>query len=92
MSLESFAKNFMEAEHQAFMNGSFNLLEQIESPDIVIHMPPYPDFNGFAAHRQYIETARETMTDIEQEWNYVTSDGNVCVLSIKESLTVKAES
>jgi hypothetical protein len=91
MDIRELAEKFIEAEHQAGQTGNLYALEQIESPSIVIHMPPAPDFNGFEAHKQYIETGRESATDIQQEWGYITGDGNVAVVSLNQKVTLKKE-
>ena len=54
-------------------------------------MPPAPDFNGFEAHKQYIMSARESTTDLQQEWGYITGDGNVAVLSLRQKMTLTVE-
>lgn len=91
MNIEEFAKKFIEAEDEAWKTGNFDALEQIESPGIVIHMPPLPDTVGFEAHKQYILTSRESVNDLQQDCNYVTGDGDVCVLSYKSSSITKVE-
>ena len=91
MDIKEIAEKFIEAEHQAFQQGKFEALKQIESPDIVIHMPPVPDFHGFEAHKQYIMNGRETTTGFQQEWGYVTGDGNVAVLSLKQKMTLTVD-
>ena len=90
MDIKEFAQKFIEAEDEAW-KGNFEPLEQIESPDIVIHMPPAPDFNGFEAHKQYILTARESTKDLTLEWEYITGDGNVAVVSLKEHVTLTVD-
>ena len=91
MDIKEFAEKFIEAEEDAVQRGDFNALEQIESPDIVIHMPPAPDSKGFEAHKQYIQYMVETSTDLQQEWDYITGDGNVAVVSLKQKVTYKVE-
>ena len=91
MDIKEIAEKFIEAEHQAFQQGKFEALEQIESPDIVIHMPPAPDFHGFEAHKQYIMNGRETTTGFHQDWGYVTGDGNIAVLSLKQKMTLTVD-
>lgn len=91
MDINEIAEKFIEAEHQAFQQGDFNALEQIESSDIVIHMPPIPDFKGFDAHKHYIMAGRESTKDFKQDWDYVTGDGNVAVLSLKQKMTLTAD-
>jgi len=90
MDIKEFAEKFIKAEDDAW-KGNFEPLEQIESPDIVIHMPPAPDFNGFEAHKQYILTARESTKDLTLEWEYITGDGNVAVVSLKEHVTLTVD-
>ena len=90
MDIKEFAQKFIEAEDEAW-KGNFRPLEEIESPDIVIHMPPAPDFIGFEAHKQYLITARESMKDITLEWEYITGDGNVGILSLKEKATLTVD-
>jgi hypothetical protein len=91
MDIKEFAQKFIEAEDQAFQQGNYEALEQIESPNIVIHYPPLPDFNGFEAHKQYIMAAREGTKDLQQEWQYVVGDGNVAVLSLKQQMTTTVD-
>jgi hypothetical protein len=90
MDIKEFAQKFMEAEDEAW-KGNFEPLEQIESPDIIIHMPPAPDFHGFEAHKQYILTARESTKDLTLGWDYITGDGNVAVVSLKEHATLTVD-
>ena len=90
MDIKEFAEKFIKAEDDAW-KGNFEPLEQIESPDIIIHMPPAPDFNGFEAHKQYILTARESTKDLTLEWEYITGDGNVAVVSLKEHVTLTVD-
>lgn len=92
MNIKDFAEKFIKAEKNAFQEGNFDALEQLESPNIVIHrIPPLAEFNGFEAHKQYIMSARESVSDIQQEWEYITGDGNVCVLGYKSSGKYKVE-
>lgn len=90
MSIKEFAQKFLEAEYEAW-SGNFEPLEQIESPDMTIHMPPTPDLKGFEAHKQYIMTACESLKDLTAEGDYVTGDGNVAVLSFKMTYTLTAD-
>ena len=91
MDIKEFAQKFMEAEYEAWRDGNFEPLEQIESPDMTLHMPPIPDLKGFEGHKQYIMTACESMKDLTVEGEYITGDGNVGVLSFKETATLTAD-
>ena len=90
MDIKELAQKFIEAEDEAW-KGNFEPLEQIESPNIVIHMPPAPDFHGFAAHKQYIMNAGESTKNLKLEWDYITGDGNVGVVSLKEHATLTVD-
>ena len=90
MDIKELAQKFIEAEDEAW-KGNFETLEQIESPDIVIHMPPTPDLNGFESHKQYIMAACESMKDLILQGDNVTGDGNVAVLSFRMTYTLTAD-
>ena len=86
MSIKDFAEKFIRAEDEMWKHGNFNALEQIESPDIVIHMmPPFPDVIGREAHKAYLQASLVSATDIKQKWQYLTGDGNVFALAYESS-------
>ena len=91
MDIKDFAEHFLQAENSAWKGGNFDELHQIESPDIIIHMPPTPDINGFDGHKQYILNARDSISDLKQEWDYVTGDGNIAIFNYKSSGKAKVE-
>jgi len=91
MDIKEFAQKFIEAEFEAWLKGNFKSLEQMESPDMTLHMPPTPDLKGFEAHKQYIMNACETIKDLTAEGDYITGDGNVAVLSFKMTYTLTAD-
>ena len=91
MDIKEFAQKFIEAEEAAFQRGEFEELEQIESPDVVIHLqPPITIGAGFEGHKQYIINARQNNT-ISQEFEYLVGDGNVCAISLAETITLGME-
>jgi len=87
MDIKEFGLKFIEAEKQAFQQGNFNALEAIQAPDVVYHWGAGRDMVGREAHKQDIMNYRRLTTNHTQQWDYVTGDGNVCVLSIKETMT-----
>jgi hypothetical protein len=91
MNIKEFAEKFIKAEEAAIPGRDFNALEQIESPNIVIHQSPVPDLNGFEAHKQYIQNGLDTSTNVQQDWGYVVGDGNVAVVSLQQKGTLKVE-
>ena len=46
-------------------------------------MLPPNEFVGFEKHKQQILSYLEALSDINQEWKYLSGDGNVCALSYK---------
>jgi hypothetical protein len=87
MDIKEFGWKFIEAETRAFKQGNFNALEAIEASDVVYHWGGGRDMVGHEAHKQDIMNYRKLTRDHTQEWDYVTGDGNLCVLSIKETMT-----
>ena len=89
MDIKEFAEKAIEADKEAWQNGNFTLLEELEHPNMVIHMPlNMPDMVGSKAHKQQIIEARKNYSDIKQEWEYLTGDGNLMVISYKASFRV----
>lgn len=91
MNIKALAEQFMAAQDQAFRLGNFGPLEEVESPKVIVHIPPSPDFEGFEAHRQYAINVRESTTGFHREMDFVTGDGNVAVLSYKQKATLKVQ-
>jgi hypothetical protein len=92
MNIKDFAEKFTKAEEAAFQRGEFDVLEKLESPDVVYHLPPpLADITGFEGHKQYITGARQMYSEMRQEFKYLAGDGNVCVISVVETATTEAE-
>ena len=91
MGIEEIAEKWIQADKQAFQEGNFDALEQLESPDIVIHSAPVPGVIGFEGHKEHILMVREQISDLQQEFEYLTGDGNVFAISFKQSFTAKVE-
>jgi hypothetical protein len=91
VSIKEFAQIFIEAEKQAFQQGNFDALNTIEAPDVVYHWGGGRDMVGREAHHRDITEYRRRTSSHIQEWNYVVGDGDVCVLSIKETMTFAKE-
>ena len=83
MSIEEFARKFIKADNEAFQKGNFDALEALEDPNVVYHLAASPDLVGWEAHKQYILTALQAVSNLQQKWEYLTGDGNVFALSYK---------
>jgi predicted ester cyclase len=91
MDIKEIAEKYIQADKQAFQEGNFDALEEIYAPNIVIHSAPIPDSIGFEANKEHIIRARETVSDLHQEFEYITGDGNVFAISFQETFTPKVE-
>jgi hypothetical protein len=91
MDIKEFGLKFIEAEKQAFQQGDFAALEAVQAPDVIYHWGGGRDMVGREAHKQDIMNYRRRTSKHTQEWDYVTGDGDVCVLSIKETMTFAEE-
>ena len=83
MSIKEFADKFIQAENEAWQKGNFNALEALEDPNVVYNMPPPLNFVGWEAHKQQILSSRQAVSDLRQEWKYLTGEGNLFALSYK---------
>ena len=91
MEIKEFAEKFIKAEDEAWQNGNFDALEALEDPNVVYHVSPFPDMVGWEAHKQYIQTNRQIVAGIQQDWKYLAGEGNLFALSYKSSGTTAAE-
>ena len=68
MSIKEFAKKFIKAEDEAWQNGNFDPLEALENPNVIYHILALnQETSGWEAHKQYILTARQGFSNLEQE-------------------------
>jgi hypothetical protein len=86
MSIKDFAEKYFKAEDEAWYNGNFTLLDELEDPNMVIHMPsPLPDLVGHEAHVQDIMSRRQIASDFKLEWRYLTGEKTLYAVSLKFS-------
>jgi predicted ester cyclase len=83
MSIKDFAGKFIQAENDAFQKGNFEALKDLEDPNVVYHMSTFGDMVGHEAHKQQIMSSHQLFSDIKQEWQYLTGEGNLFALSYK---------
>ena len=86
MNIKDFAEKFIKAEEEAFQKGNFEPLKALEDTNVVYHMSTFGDMVGHEAHKQQIMSAPQWFSDITQEWRYLTGEGNLFALSLKEHL------
>jgi predicted ester cyclase len=91
MNIKKFAEKFIKAEDEAFQKGNFEPLKAIEDPDVVYHMSSFGDLVGQEGHKQNIMSSHQLASDIKQEWNYLTGEGNLFALSYKARYISKGD-
>lgn len=88
-SPRAFAEKFMEAENKAWATGDLTGLEALEDTGVVYHLPGL-ELRGWKAHADYILQARPTVSNLKQDWNYLSGEGEFFALSYKSSSVLKA--
>ena len=92
MNTKDFAEKVIKAEDEAWQKGNFEPLKALEAPNAVYHMPlGGPDMVGHEAHKQSIIGARQSWSDIKQEWQYLTGEGNLYAVSLKMSYRITGQ-
>ncbi|OGO19897.1 MAG: hypothetical protein A2144_08080 [Chloroflexi bacterium RBG_16_50_9] len=86
--LREFADKYVAAEGKAWTQGNTGDLEKIEDPNVVIHNAGFEDTTGWEAHKKTILGARGMISGIQQEWKYLTGEGNHFAMAYKSQFTI----
>ena len=84
-----FADRFVAAETKAWSTGDVGELKSLEQDDVVYHLPGL-ELKGWKAHEDFILNGRGTVSDLKQNWKYLSGEGNHVVLAYGSSATIKA--
>jgi predicted ester cyclase len=76
MANEDFKARFVKAEEEAWYRGNLDALDDVDDPNIVIHMIGAPGLFGREAHKQFIAEGRQAFSDYQQEWTDVVIEGD----------------
>ena len=90
-SPREFADRFMAAESKAWSTGNVEDLKALEDSDVIYHLPGL-EMKGWKAHEDYIVNGRLTVSDLKQNWKYVSGEGNHVVLAYDSSAILKGNS
>ena len=86
MDIKEFADKFIKAHDEAMYEGIFDALEKLEDPNVVIHiLAQGQESTGWEFHKRHILNLRQALSNIQQEWKYLTSEGTLLALSYKMS-------
>lgn len=69
----TFYERFANAALAAWNEGDLDALDEFLAPDYVSHQPPFPDYDGRDAYKQYIAGVRTSYPDAHleiEEWIY----------------------
>ena len=91
MSIKELAEKYIAAELKAFREGNFDDLETLENPNVIYHIAEWPDIIGFEGHKQDILMRRDAVADLQIEFEYLTGDTNLFVLTLNETGTIEKE-
>lgn len=90
--LEEFAEKYINAEDKAWEQGDTSDLEKLEDPNIVYHMHNLGfDLEGWDAHERIILDTRGMMSDLQQDWKYLTGEGNHFAMAYTSHSTMPGE-
>ena len=90
--LREFANKYIAAEDKAWGQGDTSGLAELEDADIVIHMHNLGfDLEGWEAHKQIILDTRGMVSNMQQEWQYLTGEGNHFAMAYNSSSTMPGE-
>jgi ketosteroid isomerase-like protein len=84
-----FADRFIAAESKAWSTGNVEDLKALEDDGVVYHLPGL-DLTGWKAHEDFIVNGRATVSDLKQNWKYLSGEANHIVLAYDSSAVVKA--
>jgi ketosteroid isomerase-like protein len=84
-----FAERFVAAENKAWMTGEIGDLKNLERDDVTYHLPGL-DLKGWKAHEDFIVNGRQAVSDLKQNWKYLSGEGNHIVLAYDSSAIAKA--
>jgi steroid delta-isomerase-like uncharacterized protein len=76
MSLKELAAKDVRIMTDAFVNGKVAAFDETHAPDVISHMPPFPDVKGREAYKQFIIDMRKAFSDIRVKWDETITEGN----------------
>ena len=89
MSIREFADRYIAAQKDAWQNGNFGVLEELEDENVIFHQEV--DVVGREAHKNYIVMASQSVSELHQDWEYLTGAENIYALSYKATGVIEKE-
>jgi hypothetical protein len=85
-----FAGKFIAAENKAWGTGDVQDLKALEDVDVIYHLPE-AEVKGWDAHEKYILEGRKTVSDLRQDWKYLSGEKDHMILSYSSSAVVPGD-
>ena len=80
MVLKEFGDRICWAWEETYLKGNINALDEIYSPDVVLHAPPFPDQKGIDSYKQHAAEALQLYSNIRYHWEEIIGEGNTIVI------------
>lgn len=75
MSIKKVMAKFTKAHDEA-KKGNVNAFDEAYAPDVLVHLPPYPDTKGLEMYKQASAAENQGLTDIRIVWEENIHEGN----------------
>ena len=84
MDTKEFGGKIIHAMNEAWNNGNFEPLEEIEDANAVYHLlAAGQEGHGLESHKEFLTSARNAISELQMEWKFLTGEGNLLALSYK---------
>ena len=64
--------------NKAWNTNDHDLLKELFAPDIIYHVPPFPDYVGFEGHKQFFNNIHTAYPGCNVAFDDVVVQGNIC--------------
>lgn len=89
VSPQDFANKFIAAENKAWATGNVDDLKALEDSGVIYHLPGL-ELTGWKAHEDFILNGRPTVSELKQNWKYLSGEAGHVVLAYDSSAILKA--
>jgi predicted ester cyclase len=76
MNMKEMMLKDRRAVEEAWCKGNLDALNETMSPDVVVHMSPFPDIRGLEAFKQSFMALREGYSEMRLEWSDAICEGD----------------
>ena len=84
-----FADRFIAAEGKAWATGNVDDLKALEDAGVVYHLPGL-ELKDWKAHEDFILNGRATVSNLKQNWKYLSGEDSHIVLAYDSSAVLRS--